>query len=145
MISTDSLAKLALSYGEMSNKKLQKVCYYIYSFYLAEHGYKLSNTIFEAWRHGPVSPIIYDMYKKYGWDNIPKYNGFLLVDSETINFAFKILEYYYKFTADELEDITHQELPWKKARKNLSMYESSNNIISDDDIKNYYKNHLLLQ
>jgi uncharacterized phage-associated protein len=139
MISTDSLAKLILSYGDMSNKKLQKLSYYVYSWHLAIFEHTLSDTYFEAWRHGPVSPQIYNKYKIYGWDDIPQYRGFLLVDSDDIEFSNRVLDYYYQFTADELEEMTHNELPWSKARGNIEKYQSSNSVISKLDIMYFYK------
>lgn len=134
MISTDSLAKVVLSYGEMSHKKLQKLSYYVYAWYLVVNNNRLSDTRFEAWKHGPVSPQIYDNYKVYGWEEIPSYNDFLLVDIDTIAFAYKVMNYYYKYTADELEEMTHNEFPWINARQSLSEYHSSNNPILDTDI-----------
>ncbi|WP_336507207.1 Panacea domain-containing protein [Paenibacillus larvae] len=48
------VAKAFLHLESMTPKKLQKLCYYAYSFYLAIYEKKLFDDNFEAWVHGPV-------------------------------------------------------------------------------------------
>ena len=143
MLNAKTLSLLMLSFGSMSNKKLQKICYYVYSWYLAIYGKKIADIQFEAWVHGPVSKEIYNLYKKYGWNDIPYYEGFLAVDEEIIDFAEGIWGFYGKYSADELEEISHNELPWTKARIGYSKYESSDRVLKDSDIYNYYKEKYL--
>lgn len=138
MLDTRTLAMLVLSFGSMSNKKLQKICYYVYSWYLVKYNKRIAPTHFEAWVHGPVSREIYNEYKQYGWDLIPQYNGFLPIDEEIIAFARTIWNQYGRYTADELEKMSHEELPWIKARQGLREYEPSNKILDDQDIKAYF-------
>lgn len=145
MISTNNLAQIALSYSQMSNKKLQKICYYINSWYLAVFRRPLADVEFEAWVHGPVSPQIYNLYKRYGWSDIPQYVGFLPVEDEVIRFAYCVCNYYSQFSADELEEMTHQELPWIKARVGTKPYESSKKVIDNSDIIEFYEKQIKLK
>ncbi|MDT2255436.1 DUF4065 domain-containing protein [Paenibacillus larvae] len=57
---------------ESMTQKLQKLCYYAYSFYLAIYEKKLFDDNFEAWVHGPVNPQLYTEYREYGWQEIPQ-------------------------------------------------------------------------
>ena len=134
------LSKLILSYGSFSNKKLQKLCYYIYCWYLVLYGERIADVYFEAWVHGPVSPQIYKEYKKYGWHNIPRYCGSLDISEGVVSNVTRIIDKYIDKDADELEKMTHKEDPWKNARRGYSSYESCNEIIKDKDIINFYKN-----
>lgn len=138
MISTNNLAQMALSYSQMSNKKLQKICYYIYSWYLTIFQRPIANVEFEAWVHGPVSPQIYNLYKRYGWSDIPQYTGFLPIEDEVISFTYCVCNYYSQFSADELEEMTYHEVPWLNARKDTKPYESSKKVITDADIMGFY-------
>lgn len=138
MITTKTLAQLVLSNNSMSNKKLQKMCYYVYSWYLTFFNMPISDTKFEAWVHGPVSYDIYISYKNYGWQEIPKYNDFLIVDKDVRSFVDKIVKYYIKYSADELEKMSHEELPWQKARGNNLWCSASRELIKDEDIIEYY-------
>lgn len=145
MLDARALSLLMLSFGSMSNKKLQKICYYMYSWYLAIYERKVADVQFEAWVHGPVSREIYNIYKRYGWENIPSYQDFLPVNEELIDFAKEIWQVYGKYSADQLEDFTHTELPWKKAREGYKVYESSEVLLNDKDIYEYYNRKYMIK
>ncbi|MCI8400878.1 MAG: SocA family protein [Lachnospiraceae bacterium] len=139
MISTDALAKAILSQrDDISNKKLQKLAYYSYAWYLTIYGYKLTDIVFEAWEHGPVSRYLYNEYRRYGWNTIPRYRGFLLVPDETLDFIEAVVDYYGDYDADQLEKMTHGEAPWQEARQGYAPSEASDAVISDFSIVNYY-------
>jgi hypothetical protein len=50
----------------MSHRKLQKLCYYAQAWFFTLENIRLTDAIFEAWIHGPVSPSLYQHFKKYG-------------------------------------------------------------------------------
>ena len=50
----------------------------------------------------------------------------------------KVYETYGNYTGDELEELTHAELPWQNARKGCSPSEYSRNPISMKDMRDYY-------
>lgn len=139
MISSKEFAKIIRSYGSFSNKKLQKLCYYVYSIYLSRYGEKIADVYFEAWVHGPVSPEIYQLYKNYGWNNIPQYIGRVEVSDEIYNRVSNIIDEYIDYSANQLEDMTHREEPWINARLGCGKYDSSNNLICDEDIITCYQ------
>lgn len=139
MISTELVINFILSECEnVTNKKLQKLCYYEYAWYITTFKRRLMDVRFEAWAHGPVSPRIYNQYKKYGWNVIPQYFDYLPIDEYTVAFMENILRYYRKFSADDLEQMTHEEDPWRIAREGYKPYESSRQVITDEDIIEYY-------
>lgn len=143
MLNSEDFARLILSYGSFSHKKLQKLCYYVYSWYLTMYNEKIADISFEAWIHGPVSPEIYYSYKNYGWRNIPKYEGNLSINIGLQEVTSRIITEYLKYNANELEKLTHEEMPWKLAREGYGKYEPSNELIRDTDIVNFYKNNEL--
>ncbi|MDE6064352.1 MAG: hypothetical protein K2G20_07195, partial [Lachnospiraceae bacterium] len=57
-------------------------------------------------------------------------------------FLDKIYKLYGGYTANELENKTHAELPWKEARGNLDRNVPCKNIISSESMKEYYGNLL---
>lgn len=145
MITIKTLAQIMLSFGASSNKKLQKICYYAYAWHLALYHRRLAPAYFEAWVHGPVSRELYNCYKEYGWDEIPCYQGFVCADNDTISFCKVVWELYGGYTADELESMTHQELPWQKAREGYGKFEPSDRLLNDEDIVIYFSNELQKQ
>lgn len=143
MITVDALTKIIISLrDDISNKKLQKLAYYVYAWHLTIYNEPIAALSFEAWEHGPVSRKIYNSYRKYGWNMIPRYRGFILADDECIRFVESVVEYYGELSADDLEKLTHSETPWIKARQGCAPNEASDTIISDYDMINCYSNQL---
>ncbi len=134
-----SLAKAFLSIESMTNKKLQKLCYYAKAWYLALYDQNLIEESFEAWVHGAVQPALYHYYKEYGYDLIPKNSSTSNIPEEFLSFAKEIFDAYGRFSGDQLEDINHTELPWINARKGYEPWEACNCVISENDMKEYYR------
>lgn len=145
------IAKWFLHTEAMTHKKLQKLLYFSYGIYLAQNNVSTSTlekslfkNNFEAWVHGPVDPTIYSLYKNNGINllSIEKVETFSF-DLEIINALNKTMEMYGEYSADELENITHDHISWKNARKGLSSIEASNNLLSDEDIFIAFRNELM--
>lgn len=140
------IADWLLTKSEMSPKKLQKMLYYCYSWVLTlmnEKDDSLDNKLFdekfEAWVHGPVIPSIYAKYRDYGYDDIPKKEKSVDIEDEDIlDILEQVYEVYGNYSGNELESITHQEDPWKNARKDLKPFEAGNTVIPDSEIFSYY-------
>ncbi len=147
----ERLAQWFLSMSSMSNKKLQKLCYYAHCWYIVFNNdvelitkdnagdiRVLCSEPFQAWIHGPVSPQLYRRYKEYGWHEIPKASTKPVVENDLESLFQQVWEAYGSFTADELEAISHSEMPWKNARQGISSGDACSNIISNYDILEYY-------
>ncbi|QHZ50733.1 Panacea domain-containing protein [Paenibacillus larvae] len=135
------VAKAFLHLESMTPKKLQKLCYYAYSFYLAIYEKKLFDDNFEAWVHGPVNPQLYTEYREYGWQEIPQeinYPNSIMKNERVREIIEEVYDSYGHLDGNQLEYLTHQEDPWKNAREGLQPYESSRNVINDEDIRSYY-------
>lgn len=134
-----TLAKAFLLISSMTNKKLQKLCYYAKGWYLALYDTNLISEQFQAWVHGAVQPALYQKYKEYGFSEIPKLLENSGIPEEFISFAQEIYSSYGHLTGDELERLNHQEEPWLNARKDCQPWENSTTIISEDDMKIYFR------
>jgi uncharacterized phage-associated protein len=135
------VAETFLSIDSMSHKKLQKLCYYAYSWYLTLYGEKLFDEHFEAWIHGPVSPVLYSEYKKHGWKDIPKKDFApeeILNNKNAYELILEVYDSYGHLSGDELEYLTHQEKPWLVARGDLPDHKPSNEKLDDQVIIDFY-------
>lgn len=132
------IAQYFLCKSPMSHKKLQKLCYYAQAWYLANYGDALMPNRFEAWVHGPVSPDLYFQYRDWGWADIPKRDVVPEFTSCEKDVLDKVYNVYGSYTADELEAISHREMPWQKARRGSSPSDYSRNPISMNDMRDYY-------
>lgn len=146
----DDVIKWFLSRDEMSPKKLQKLLYYAYSWFLTlenESSEELENRLFEeefeAWVHGPVIYSVYDHFRHLGYHAIPKFEGETpTFDEDTEDVLEQVWEVYGHYTGNQLESITHQESPWLNARKGYSPLDRCNVAISDKDIFECYVKRL---
>lgn len=135
----------------MTHKKLQKLLYFSYGIYLAQNNdseqqleKSLFTNNFEAWVHGPVDPVIYSLFKNNGInllsiESIDTYD----FDLDVMKALNTTMEMYGNYSADELENISHNQTPWKNARKGLLPMEASNNPLLDIDIFTTFRNELI--
>ncbi len=146
------VANWFLTKESMTPKKLQKLCWYAYSWFIFlnnEEAMSIESELFtaefQAWVHGPVNPELYSKYREFGYDFIPQMNEVetSLDNPETVViriFLEEIYRVYGAYSADQLESITHQELPWQRARVGLAYHEPTNKIISNIDVFEEYAN-----
>ena len=133
------LADWFLAKEPMTNKKLQKLCYYAvaWGWALLDRAI-VEDSTFEAWAHGPVSKSLYQKYSPFKWNLID-------IDVTPVKFSQDIEELlgsvWYTYGAkdgNELEAISHSEKPWREARGGALLGEICDNEISTETMKNYY-------
>ncbi len=123
-----------------TQKKLQKLCYYAQAWCYALNGYRLMDTDFEAWIHGPVSPVLYDRFKSFGshpFRLAMDYESSL--DEEDVSLLESIWDTYGGYTGNALEALSHSEEPWKQARRGYAPNERCSVIISPESMREYYR------
>ena len=139
MGSVIDVAKWFLQKEPMTHKKLQKLCYYAQAWHLALLDKPLFHEEIQAWIHGPVIPALYRNFAGCGWRKIPKTDGTdVQFDAQTEEVLEAVFVTYGEFSGDQLERLTHSELPWIEARGNLQPYEPCENIISLKSMADYY-------
>jgi uncharacterized phage-associated protein len=121
----------------MTNMKVQKLLYYSQSLHLALYDEPLFNEEIQAWRYGPVCPSAYRFYSKFEAEQLPIPNQasldpLLLEKKELLE---EIWEFFGNYHAYGLSAMTHEEFPWKKARRNLPPEARSTETIPHQDLK----------
>lgn len=119
--------------NDMSNLKLQKLCYYAQGLITAMRGQRLFQEEMSAWDHGPVVPSLYHKYKGNGSQPIPVVTNF---DADQIDPSDRealddIFEYYGQYSPWRLRNMTHEEKPWIDAYK-------GNKLISIDAMIEFF-------
>lgn len=124
----------------MTQKKLQKMCYYAQAWCYALKGYRLADTDFQAWIHGPVSPALYDRFKSFGFKPIlmkgDYKSPFKKEDEELLEDVWTT---YGDETGNSLEALSHREEPWIKARRGYEPNERCMVVITPESMKEYYQ------
>lgn len=125
----------------LTNLKLQKLLYYAQAWYLAIHNKSLFSEDFQAWIHGPVLPSQYQRFKKFEWRPILE-EGITLPALKDENIKAHLIEIVDVFgveNASALELMTHNEMPWKQARKGIPVNQHSTAIISKESMRTFYQ------
>lgn len=139
------LSDYILMNRRVTNLELQKLSYYLYSWIKVFENeltfdVDVSSVEFQAWVYGPVNVELYQQYKDYKSNKILKIDSTFFKNSDMYRFTEIILDYYNDFNSKELVDLTHCESPWINARGGIAKFDSSNSIISSNNIVNYYSN-----
>lgn len=122
----------------ITNLKLQKLLYFAQGWYLAFYNKPLFDDEIQAWVHGPVVPIVYQRFKRYQHNPITEDIAEQQLSESIVNHLVDVFEYYGKYSAYDLEKISHESTPWINARGNLPFDEPSNQAICIEDMRIYY-------
>lgn len=115
----------------VSHVKLQKLLYYVQGYALVKKEEPLFYENFQAWKHGPVIPEIYQDYKSYGSNalNVFGHPRLEINDEIIIN---DILENFSNYNAFIMAEQTHKETPWKA-------HIEFEDIIPQSEIKSFFE------
>jgi len=142
----------------VSPLKLQKILYYLQSWYMVFFGREntLMADVPEAWVNGPVYPPVYYAYKDkvpgmcdhltpsdFGYasaiDGLKEVSEQLSFTDEEQELIDSIILLYGAKSQNELIFYTHAEQPWVEQRLGLKPFERSDKKLSLDTMYHYYK------
>lgn len=130
---------------EVTPLMLQKLLYFIQGIYLALHGEPIFMEDCMAWIHGPVYPEVYDMFKDFKYNPIDDarfalFKGTTDALTEAEKKAVElVVNTFGLYGGKVLERITHNEAPWKDARKGYGDEIPSSEVLQKESIKAYYE------
>lgn len=125
--------------GSITHLKLQKLVYYAQAWHLVFTGKPMFCERIEAWVHGPVCPALYSKYADYGYQNLPEPEKAPDVfNEEELETLEAVWDCYGDYDARYLEQLTHQEKPWREARKGCAPGEHCTKRISLEVMKEFY-------
>lgn len=146
----DYIIQRVIASGEMlSNLKLQKLLYYVQAWNLVFEDKPLFDGKFQAWVHGPVSRTIFSRYRStktlYSDITLADVRGDFNPQSLDVNETShidRVLSVYAKYTGAQLEEMTHGEEPWVKAREGFEPFDRCEVNIDEEIMKHYYAQRL---
>lgn len=123
--------------GRLSGYQLQKLLYYCQAWCLVTQDRTLFPEEIRAWEHGPV---VYEVARAHrGRRSVVARDieaNPLALSAEDQVLVDAVLESYACLSGDELESLSHSELPWRESYNGQTGIAS--NVISTDLIKSYY-------
>jgi uncharacterized phage-associated protein len=129
---------------EVTPLMLQKLLYFIQGVSYAVYGRPMFAEDCEAWVHGPVYPQVYELFRDFKYNPIEdaRFAIFEGTEDALTSNERKIIDLVVNtfglYSGKVLERITHNEEPWKKARKGYADTIPSNAPLTKESIKNYY-------
>lgn len=141
---------------QTTNLELQKIAFFCYAKYLKTYNVKLCDGFFEAWDHGPVHPLIYREFKRFGANPIldQAISTNLITgekkvvappsDNKRRTHIVETVLQLRGLTASQLRAKSHARgSAWHKVRKNGQINLASQVIIPDDVIREEFSRHML--
>lgn len=129
---------------EVTPLMLQKLLYFIQGESYALNGKPMFCENCQAWVHGPVYPEVYDMFRDFKYNPIDDARFAILegtedeLSHEERMVVDLVVNTFGEYSGKMLERITHEEEPWKLARKGYADYIPSNEPIIMENIGAYY-------
>lgn len=139
MVSAHDVAAYILKkQGRITAMKLQKLLYYSQAWSLVWDEKPLFKEPIEAWANGPVVRDIYNHHR--GRFNIRTWSRGNpdRLSPEAKETVDAVLDFYGERSSQWLSDLTHQEEPWRLARKGLARSERGTQTISKASMMEYY-------
>ena len=102
----------------ITHLKLQKLLYYAQAWYLVNYDSPLFKEPIRPWTLGPVVKEIYDKFKDFGAKPIdykPTGKESNIFSEKQKHYLDEFYDIFFKFTAHELVNMSHNESPWKDA------------------------------
>ena len=135
------IAKAAESGDLITHLKVQKLLYYAEAWTQTLVNEELFAEKLEAWAHGPVVPEIFQEFREHGWNPLPVPNQekIPVISPQAEEVLQQVFDTYGDLPAKTLEDMTHKDEPYIKARGNLSGEERCDVVIPKNEIQNFFK------
>ena len=129
---------------EVSPLVLQKLLYFIQGVYSALYGKALFQEECRAWIHSPVYPEVYELFSDFKYNPIDDARFAMLdgaanaLTKEEKDVVDLVVNTFGMYGGKMLEKITHNEDPWKEARKGYGDNVPSSELLSKERIMKYY-------
>jgi uncharacterized phage-associated protein len=152
------IANFLLDYGAEKHQSvtilsLLKILFFAHAWHLGKTGLPLVGQPFEAWKHGPVSRVVYEQFRSSGERPISGRAKILNVttaqyetaswsnvDEDTKRLLRNVFEYYSQFHPFRLSHLTHDKGgPWDIVWGEATRRAVPGMIISDDSIRDWFQ------
>ena len=124
--------------GGISTFKLQKLVYYCQAWHLVWDDEPLFESRIEAWANGPVCRELYDQHRtRFTVTSWPSGDPRRLRDTE-VETIEAVVGTYGHLNGQQLSQLTHDEDPWRDARRGLRPGERGQVEITPSAMAEYY-------
>jgi len=153
----NSIIDLSIEYEKkLTHLSLQKILYFIHGRHLIERESPLVGGHFEAWKYGPVHPLIFSTFRDTKGAAITKKakkTDILtgedleidpILDKETLLFIRQHAAHFLRLPAGRLVDLSHADgSPWDFVTRRQNRDRVFGDRITNDIIVRFFKRHIV--
>ena len=138
------IARIFEKLEEVTPLMLQKLLYFTQGIFSALYGRPIFAEDCRAWVHGPVYPEVYELFRDFKYNPIDDARFALLEGTEDVltddekKVIDLVVNTFGMYGGKVLERITHNEEPWKAARKGYGNSIPSSELLQKERIMRYY-------
>lgn len=138
------IARIFEKLEEVTPLMLQKLLYFTQGIFSALYGRPIFAEDCRAWVHGPVYPEVYELFRDFKYNPIDDARFALLEGTEDVltddekKVIDLVVNTFGMYGGKVLERITHNEEPWKAARKGYGDSIPSSELLQKERIMRYY-------
>lgn len=138
------IARIFEKLEEVTPHMLQKLLYFTQGIFSALYGRPIFAEDCRAWVHGPVYPEVYELFRDFKYNPIDDARFALLEGTEDVltddekKVIDLVVNTFGMYGGKVLERITHNEEPWKAARKGYGDSIPSSELLQKERIMRYY-------
>lgn len=122
----------SMTHKNIDELKLHKLLYLSQRESLAVVGEPMFLENFEGWKFGPVCREVRNVFTKKKGLIIQEFQD---ISDENKYIVNNILSQYGGYESWKLSELSHNEISWSNARKNIPLNHNGNKILSISDIK----------
>jgi len=122
----------------ITHLKVQKLLYFSEAWCQVLLDKELFSENMEAWAHGPVVREVFNQFKGANWSPLSVTDEVVEFDEATQDVLLQVLDTYGDVAAKTLENLTHQDAPWKDVRGSLSPESRCSDVINKQLIKEFF-------
>lgn len=132
--------------NEVTPFALHKLLYYIQALSMVNGEGPLFDDECQAWIHGPVYPVVYDMLRDFSYRLTKDYRYALikkqyqLLSSEECQQIDLVLNTFGMYSERKLEEIMKREGPWIEIRRSCFPEQETSDVISLQDMREFWEN-----
>ncbi len=120
--------------------QLQKLLYYVQGWHMVETGSPAFGDEIRAWRDGPVVGAVYHEFREWRKNPITEHpEEPPALTEETRGLVESVWIRYRDYSGFKLSDMTHDEMPWRKARGALPRNVKSDTLMPLSDIEQEFR------
>jgi len=143
MIRVQDVAFYLYNKVPITHLKMHRILYYAQAWSLVWDKQPLFGDEIQAWPGGPMIPTLYETLKGQFMVDVWPAGDWTPLTEEQLDTVDSVLDFYFKYSAQQLSELSRREDPWMDARHGFRHGDPCNVVISHESMQKYYSSLLI--